>query len=193
MRTMPLHLQSDDMMERYVKTVEEHLRNVVASHQRDWNKRLPIFILAYMASIHDTTGSIPASLVFGWEIRLPYDLLFGAPPDIQRPTTEHAAELVDHLHDIQHYARQHLKLASDWMTPRCDKLASSLGYHNRMWLYRPTCTKGKSSKFQSSWEGAYKVVTGLNDVVYRIQRNPSSRMMVVHLAPYQGAARYEQA
>jgi hypothetical protein len=43
--------------------------------------------------------------------------------------------------------------------------------------------------------GPYKVVTRINDVVYRIQRNPRSRMMVVHLdrlAPYQGAARDEQ-
>jgi hypothetical protein len=40
----------------------------------------------------------------------------------------------------------------------------------------------------------YKVVTRINDVVYRIQRNPRSRMMVVHLdrlASYQGPARDE--
>jgi transposase InsO family protein len=34
-RTMPLHPQSDGMVERYIKTIEEHLRKVVASHQRD--------------------------------------------------------------------------------------------------------------------------------------------------------------
>jgi hypothetical protein len=63
-----------------------------------------------------------------------------------------------------------------------------------VWLYRPTHTKGKSPKLQSSWDGPYKVVTQINDVVYRIQRNPKSRMMVVHLdrlASYQGAAQDE--
>jgi transposase InsO family protein len=35
-RTTPLHPQSDGMVERYIKTIEEHLRKVVASHQRDW-------------------------------------------------------------------------------------------------------------------------------------------------------------
>jgi hypothetical protein len=43
-------------------------------------------------------------------------------------------------------------------------------------------------------EGPYKVVTQLNDVVYRIQKNPMSRMLVVNLywlAPYHGAARDE--
>jgi hypothetical protein len=92
-------------------------------------------------------------------------------------------------------ARQHLKLVSDGMKTRYDKLANSAGYHegDRVWLYRPTRTKGKSPKLQSSWDGQYKVVTRIN-VVYRIQRNPRSRMMVVHLdrlTSYQGAARDE--
>jgi hypothetical protein len=77
----PLHPQSDCMVERYLKTVEEHIWKVVASHQRDWDARLPISLHAYMTSTHDTTGVDPASLVFGREPRLPYDLLFAPPPD----------------------------------------------------------------------------------------------------------------
>jgi transposase InsO family protein len=69
-RTTPLHPQSDGMVERYIKTIEEHLRKVVASHQRDWNERLPLFLLAYRASTHDTMGLTPASLVFWQELRL---------------------------------------------------------------------------------------------------------------------------
>jgi hypothetical protein len=49
-RTTPLHPQSDGMVERYIKTIEEHLRKVVASHQRDWDERLHLFLLAYRAS-----------------------------------------------------------------------------------------------------------------------------------------------
>jgi len=55
-RMTPLHPQSDGMVERYVKTIEEHLRKVVSTHQRDWDERLPIFLLAYRASTHETTG-----------------------------------------------------------------------------------------------------------------------------------------
>jgi transposase InsO family protein len=33
--TIPLHPQSNGMVERYIKTVEESLRKVVASHQRE--------------------------------------------------------------------------------------------------------------------------------------------------------------
>jgi hypothetical protein len=33
--TIPLHPQSDSIVECYVKTVEEYLRKVVSMHQRD--------------------------------------------------------------------------------------------------------------------------------------------------------------
>jgi hypothetical protein len=132
--------------------------------------------------------------MFWRELRLPCDLLFGVPPGKELPTTDYATDLVDHLHDIHYYARQHLKMASDRMKTRYDKLANSAGYHegDRVWLYRPTRTNGKSPKLQSSWDGRYKIVTRINDVVHRIQRNPRSRMMVVHLdrlAPHQVATR----
>jgi hypothetical protein len=147
--------------------------------------------------MHDTTGLTLASLVFGRELRLPCDLLFGAPPDKERPATEYAADLVAHIHDIHDYARQHLKMASDRMKTWYDKLANSAGYHegDRVWLYCQKRTKGKSPKLQPACEGPYKIITRINDVVYRIQKTPRSRMMVVHLdrlAPYQGVVRDEQ-
>jgi hypothetical protein len=45
-----------------------------------------------------------------------------------------------HLYDIQNYARQYLKLASDWIKtdlPRADYQEG-----DRMWLYLPTGAKG---------------------------------------------------
>ncbi|PNF24989.1 hypothetical protein B7P43_G08361 [Cryptotermes secundus] len=150
MCTTPLHPQSDGMVERYVKTIEEHLRKVVSSHQRDWDERLPLFLLAYRASTHNTTGLTPAGLVFGRELRLPCDLLFGAPPDKEQPNTDYAADLVDNLHDIHNYARKNLKLASDRMKTRYDKLANSAGYDegDRVWLYRPTRRKGNRRNYK---------------------------------------------
>jgi hypothetical protein len=41
------------------------------------------------------------------------------------PTIEHAANLVDHIHN---YARQHLRLASNRMKTWYDKLANCAGY-----------------------------------------------------------------
>jgi hypothetical protein len=66
------------MVERYVKTVEEHLPKVVASHHRDWDTKLSIFPFAYNASTHNTMDLTPANLVFRRELHLTCDLLLGA-------------------------------------------------------------------------------------------------------------------
>jgi hypothetical protein len=85
------------------------------------------------------------------------------------------------------YARQHLKLGSDQMKTRYDSLANCASYieGDDRWLY----PEGKSPKLQSPWEGQYRVVTRINDVVYRIQRNPRSSD---RLTPYQGTVRDER-
>jgi hypothetical protein len=151
--------------------VEENLRKVFASHQRDWDERLPLFLLAYRASTHDTTGLTPARLVFGLELRLPCDLLFGAPPDKERPTTDHTAELVDHLLDIHDYVRRHLKLDSDRMKTRHDKLAHCAGYHEGTGCGSIAQPAGKRNHSNFDHHGmAHTNNHPKNDVVYRIQK-----------------------
>jgi hypothetical protein len=62
-------------------------------------------------------------------------------------------------------------------------LANLAGFQegDKVWLYRPTRKKVKSPKLQASWEGPYIITTRINDVIYRIQRHPRAKMMVVHL------------
>jgi Integrase core domain. len=81
-RKMPLHQQSYGMVERYVKTIEEHPRKVVFNYQRDWDEWSPIFLLAFRKSTHETTGVTPTYItVFGRELFLPCGLMFRASPD----------------------------------------------------------------------------------------------------------------
>jgi hypothetical protein len=196
-RTTPLYPQSDGMVERYIKTIEEQPRTVVASHQRDWDEGLPLFLLAYRASTNDTTGFTPASLVFGRELRLPCELLFEATPDKERPTTDYAADLLDNLHDIHNYARQtsEANQRPDEHSIRKTSQLRRLPRGRQSVALSPNPHEAEIAKFQSSWEGPFKVVTRLNDMVYRIQKNSRSRMILVYLvrlATYHGAARDER-
>jgi hypothetical protein len=77
----PMHPQLDGMMKQYTKMVEKHLQKFAVSRQRDYDMRLPIFLLAYRASTHDTMSLTPANLVFGREFHFSCDLLFRAPTD----------------------------------------------------------------------------------------------------------------
>jgi hypothetical protein len=121
--TIPLRPQSDGMVEHYIKTVDEHMWKVFALHQRGWDAKLAIFLLVYRASTHDTMGLTPSNLVFGRKLHLPRHLLFTAPPNKEQPKIDHAADLVDQLHNIHDYAHQHLKLTSDRMKTRYHRLA----------------------------------------------------------------------
>ncbi|KAL1446972.1 hypothetical protein WDU94_014038 [Cyamophila willieti] len=63
------------------------------------------------------------------------------------------------------------------------ELENSKGFRpgDLVWLYNPRRRKDRFPKLHKSWEGPYRVVTRLNDVVYRIQRGSGSEFKVVHL------------
>jgi hypothetical protein len=125
-----------------MKMVKEHLMKANSAHQRDWDDQLPIFLLAYRAPNHNTTGTTPSSMVFGRELYLPCNVLFGDPPDKEQSVTNYVAILMDQLHDIQH-ACQHLKVAGDRMKTCYDCLSNSTGFQegDKVWLYHPSWTR----------------------------------------------------
>jgi hypothetical protein len=194
-RTTPLHPQSDGMVERYIKTIEEHLPKVVASHQRDWGDRLPLFLLAYRASTHDTTGSTPPSLVFGQELRLPCDLQFWVPHRQGKPHNRLCGRLSgSSTHPQLCLPTPEAGQRPDENPVRHTSQLQRLPRGRQSVALSPN-PKGKSLQLQSSWEGPNKVVIRINDGVYMILKNPRSRMMALQLdrpAPYQGAARDER-
>ncbi|KAI5753631.1 hypothetical protein M8J77_001985 [Diaphorina citri] len=120
-RTTPLHPQSDGMVERFNRTLLEHLRKVVDDHQREWDKHIPLFLLAYRSATHNSTGQSPALIIFGKEMRLPSELRFGSPPsDDTIEINGYVADLRQELREIHDRTRDKLNLSSDRMKTRYD-------------------------------------------------------------------------
>ena len=63
MRRIPFHSQSDSMVERFNRTLEAQLSKFVSDHQRDWDKLVPLLLMAYRTSVHETTDQTPARLM----------------------------------------------------------------------------------------------------------------------------------
>jgi hypothetical protein len=106
-------------------------------------------------------------------------------------------DLVDRLHDIHHFTHQLLKVTSDRMKDRYDRLTNSAGFQegDTVWLH---CQTGPEESYPSSSHPGevcpYKVITWINNVVCQIQQYLRAKMMVVHLdrlAPYLGATQDE--
>ncbi|GBM18137.1 Retrovirus-related Pol polyprotein from transposon 297 [Araneus ventricosus] len=72
-RTTALHPESDGMVERFNRTILNHLSLFVSKNQTDWDTHLPLFLLAYRSADHEVTGFTPADMLFGRTLRLPCD------------------------------------------------------------------------------------------------------------------------
>jgi transposase InsO family protein len=182
-RTTPLHPQSDGMVERFNRTLEQHLSKMVGNCQDDWDTYIPAFLMSYRAAVHGTTRYSPAEMLFGRKLRLPCDLLFGTPADAPTTATEYVANLRRRMEEVHSLARGRIKVTSDAMKTRYDRRANASGFQagELVWLYNPRRRKGRSPKLQRDWEGPYRVVKRINDVVHRIQRSSRSKMKVIHI------------
>ena len=74
---------------------------------------------------------------------------------------------------------------------RTYNVGAPLGFErgDPVWLHNPRRKKGRTPKLQRPWEGPYLVTSCIDDLVYRIQKGPRSKPMVVHvdrLKKYQG-------
>jgi transposase InsO family protein/predicted aspartyl protease len=192
-RTTAYHPQSDGLVERFNRTVEDLLSKYVSPTQRDWDEYLPLAMLAYRSSVHESTGQTPCRMMLGRDPALPPDLLFGLPPgdnpDLE--VTAYVEMLIDRLDTVHELARESMFAASASQKKRYDHRSNPTQYKrgDPVWLHNPARVKGRSPKLQSPWEGPYLIVKVLSDIVYQIQRGPQAKPRVVHhdrLKPYYG-------
>ncbi|GBN37554.1 Retrovirus-related Pol polyprotein from transposon 297 [Araneus ventricosus] len=188
-RTTALHPESDGMVERFHRTILNHLSLFVSKNQTDWDTHLPLFLLAYRSADHESTGCTPADMLFGRTLRLPCDILFGRPSDTPSSPNEYLNNLEARLESVHAFDRERIKLVSERMKTRYDSGAT--GHHfkegDQVWMYNPKRRRGLSPKLQQNWEGPYTNVKKLNDVIYRVQRSPNAKPKVIHinrLTPY---------
>jgi len=67
--------------------------------------------------------------------------------------------------------RQYLNFQSSRIKNRYDQKVKQIDFRGQ---------KSRALKLQSNWEGLYRIVKKLNDVVFRIQKSARHRLKVVH-------------
>ncbi|KMQ82607.1 integrase core domain protein, partial [Lasius niger] len=164
-RTTALHPQSDGQVERQHQTITNYLAKYVSENQKDCDRWVPMFLLAYRSSKHETTRVTPAELYFARELRLPIDLLQGSPRFNEErlpPGRNFVEDLKEKLEEIHSGVRERMVLRSLQMKTRYDQKVRVLFEEGeRVWLYNPCRSKGKAQKLQSNWEGPYLIVKKL--------------------------------
>ena len=193
-RTTKARPQSDGMIERANRTIINMLSAFVSDHQRDWDQYVPLVMMAYRSSVHDSINISASMMMLGREIQLPIDLIFGS-PDSERNEyvygSLYAKELQDRLIEVHEFARKRMKIASDAMKRKYD-LTSNLREFNiddSVWVYDPIRKVGVNPKLQRQWKGPFKVVEKLSDILYMVKQSPRHKPRIVHhdkLRKYKG-------
>ena len=190
-RTTPYHPQSDGMIERFSRTLLSMLKRATIDAERDWDLKLPCLMMAYRTSIHETTKATPFSLMFGREVQLPIDIMFGKPLGVTATSTsEYARALEQRLVAAYEHVREHLGIEQRRHKQLYDRKVEGKPYKegDSVWLYCPAVPQGHSKKLHACWKGPYTVAKVYEKGVYQIKWNlPPHKQQVVHfdrLKPY---------
>ena len=96
-RTTAYHPQCHGQVEKFNSTLLNMLSKHVASDQRNWDVEILYVMMAYRCSVNETTGFSPAMLMFGHELRLPLDVVFGECLGLIRDETGYTSNLRERL------------------------------------------------------------------------------------------------
>ena len=168
------------------------LSKYVGQNQRSWDDHLPLVLLAYRSSVHDSTSLSPAMMTYARELDLPVDLIYGSPQSNSGQAVEvpaYVANLSDRVEKVHQLARNKLAQAAEKQKRIYDlkQFHNSYKVGDQVWLYSPVAKKGNCRKLHSKWTGPYRIIEVLSDVVLRIRLIGGTKDKVVHhnrLKPY---------
>lgn len=192
-RTTPFRPQSDGQVERFNSTLQKILATTTERCHWDWDLMIPYAVMAYRSTKHSATSLTPNFMMFGREVCEPVDLVAGLPPDSEDVPS--APEYVQHLRErlelAHQIARDVLGESVERAKKQYDKNCCRTHYQvgDAVWyLIKGTRkVKNKVKKFLPSYEGPFFILGQLDDLVYRIQKGPKTKVKVVHhdqLKPY---------
>ena len=182
-RTTPYHPQSDGMVERFNRTLLNMLSIVVGEDEMSWDLQLPLLLLAYRTSVHDTTGTSPFELMYGREVRLPEDIMFALPATVETARADYKGILKRRLQHAYQLVRKHTRGQQEHQKFNYDRSIRGQPFQvgDLVLLHCPHVPRGRSPKLHRPWQGPFKVMAVLGPATYRIVNCArAKKRLVVH-------------
>ncbi|KAJ8028018.1 hypothetical protein HOLleu_30139 [Holothuria leucospilota] len=158
----------------------------VHQNQKEWDVYLPLVLMAYRSSVHESSGFTPNKLMLGREVTLPIELMLGLPEGSQPPSSysQYVYDLSEQFSAAFQLAREKSSQSQRRQKRNYDARISCRGspfqVGDRVWLERSRRTKGLSPKLSMRWDGPYKIVKRFSDCIYRIEHCVTHRQKVTH-------------
>ena len=182
-RTTAFRPQSNAVIERMNRTLQNMLAKCVNDEQNNWSTQLPYVMTAYRTSVHESTGYTPHFLVYGQEICLPIDFMYPSPNDrLPSNTNEFVSARKLAFQKAYESARSTLNQNQKRRNELYNRKVHGPFYQEgqKVLLQSPVVPVGKSPKFFCPWKGPYVIIQDINDVTYRIEDPLTNKQLVVH-------------
>ena len=174
--------QSDGLVERFNRTIQQMLASYVNESRNDWDNHLPYLCMAYRSTVHESTKFSPNKLMLGREINLLLDVMVEQPPSATAEQcyvqyVEWVKKATQHSYAVAH---EHSKKAALRQKRNYDKRVSlnEMQEDDWVWYFYPPKAK---QKLGQGWTGPYLITHKISDVLYQIQASSSSRPKIVHV------------
>ena len=170
--TTAYHPQTDGLVERFNATLCEGLSMYVSTHQKDWDKHLPMILFAYRVAPNATTGDSPFYLLYGREPHLPFDTSLLLPDsNVSSSVAELRSRVIHNLEESRKIVSANTQLAQQRMKEQYDKTAAPVSFEigSRVWVYTPKSRKGLSKKLAHNFHGPYRIVSKLSPVHFKLR------------------------
>ena len=184
-QTSPYRPQSDGQVERFNATMQQMLKSYVNENRDDWDDKLPYLMMAYRATVHESTGCTPNMLMFGRELALPVDLQYPPPDlpgDFPECSTEYGEWLKDVLREVHEYARTYLKRSAIRQKKYYDIGTEPHDLKIGDWVWYKDHV-GAKTKLGKPYKGPYLVIDRPNSAepTYTIQAAADKPALTVHI------------
>ena len=169
-RTNPYRPQSDGGVERFNRTLIQVLKPLVNEEMDDWDEFVEFVVHAYNGTVHASTNCSPNLLVYGEDIIMPADLVFGV--------VGISPELPCHVMFVE-ALRERFKNAYEWVRIELQKNAKwqKVGYDTKLKhrvfkvgdrvlrLHQPLA----KLKLAANWDGPFTVAQIISESTVIIQ------------------------
>ena len=186
--TTSFHPQGNGRCERVNRTMLAMLSKYLDESHTEWDRHLPLLVLAYRAQVHRSIGYSPFFMMFGREPRLPVDAEIDAPSSAKsRTVSAYVDELCAGMRDVYREAIRISDSANLRNKKLYDRKLNSFTYQegDRVMLCRNVAARGKYYKFVRPWKPAV-IVSKIGELNYRVRLEGGQMLSVHHnrLKPY---------
>ena len=166
-KTSPYQSQSDGLVERINCTIKRMLKCVVNEAKDDWDNHLPYVMMAYRASVQESTKCTPNLLMLGRETNWPVDLMFQKHNPLSEQCPIRYIEWVKAAtQQAFEFVRDKLGRAAQHQKKLYDRRKKTPKFEVGDWVWRIVPAR---QKIDMKWHGPYLVLSSVGEVGYKIQ------------------------